>query len=184
MIDSGRVDQLTVGSPKTVSKEASHFFKRLIIKMSGRTMRKALILVPLALAACGPSADDPRVALCVSAARQAATSPSSVKMTNFEATPKDLKQAAAAGGKAVMEFEAQNSYGAKLRRSATCEFAPHPLPAYKGRFLLTAAVIGTITLTDQQLADANALDGSSRSITDAMTAAEMVRAGKTADEAK
>lgn len=142
-------------------------------------MRMAFLLLPLALAACGKSAADPRAALCVSAARQAATSPASVRMVNFEATPKDVKEAVATGGKATMDFEAQNSYGAKLRLHGTCAFAPHPLANHKGGFLLTAAQIGTITLTDQQLADANALDGSARSVTDAMTAAEMLRAGKT-----
>jgi hypothetical protein len=142
-------------------------------------MRMAFFLLPLALAACGKSTTDPRLALCVSAARQAATSPSSVKMIDFEATPKDVQQAAAAGGTATMDFEAQNSYGAKLRLRGTCAFAPHPLANHKGGFLLTAATIGAISLTDQQLADANALDGAARSVTDAMTAAEMLRAGKT-----
>ncbi len=79
-----------------------------------------------------------------------------------------------------MDIEAANSYGGKRDASAVCEFAPHPMAAYKGRFLLTSAVIGTIRLTDQQLADANALDGTSRSVFDAMTAAEMLRAEKAA----
>ncbi len=79
-----------------------------------------------------------------------------------------------------MDIEAANSYGGKRDVSAVCEFAPHPMAAYKGRFLLTSAVIGTIRLTDQQLADANALDGTSRSVFDAMTAAEMLRAEKAA----
>ena len=146
-------------------------------------MRSAIILLPLALAACGKSDADPRLALCVSAARQAATSPASVKMANFEATPKDVTQAAAVGGKALLEFDAANSFGGKRREKAACEFAPHPVADHKGRFLLTSATIGTIHLTDQQVAEANALDGSSRSVFEAVAAAEMLRAQK-ADEAK
>jgi hypothetical protein len=147
-------------------------------------MRIALVILPLTLVACGKSETDPRLALCLSATRQTATSPASVRMTDFEATPKDVKQAATVNSKAVMDADAANSYGGKRRISATCEFAPHPLPERKGSVLLTAATIGTIRLNDQQLADANALDGSARSVTDAMTAAEMLRAGKTDGDAK
>ena len=147
-------------------------------------MRLASLLLPLALAACDKPEADPRFALCLSATRQAATSPASVKMTDFEATPKDFKQALTANSKVVMEADAANSYGGKRSISAACEFAPHPMPDRKGSVLLTAATIGTIRLNDQQLADANALDGSSRSVTDAMTAAEMLRAGKTDPAAK
>lgn len=147
-------------------------------------MRIALAILPLALVACDKPNTDPRVALCVSAAREAATSRASVKMVDFEATPKDVAQALSAGSKAQLDFEAQNSYGAKMRESAVCEFAPHPIPARKGTFLLTSAVIGKIRLTDQQVAEANALDGSSRSVFEAISAAEMVRAGQPAEEAK
>lgn len=146
-------------------------------------MRIAVIMLPLALAACGDPGSDPRLALCVSAAREAATSRSSVRMVDFEATPKNVKEAVSVGGKALLDFEAANSYGAKRRASAVCEFAPHPIAGHKGSFLLTSAVIGTIRLTDQQLAEANALDGSSRGVFDAMTAAEMLRAEK-AEEPK
>lgn len=146
-------------------------------------MRLALLILPLVLAACDRGEPDPRLALCLSAAREAATSPASVKKVGFEATPKDAAQALSVGGKAQLDFEAQNSYGAKMRESAVCEFAPHPIAARKGSFLLTSAVIGTIRLTDQQVAEANALDGSSSSVFEAITAAEMVRAAK-AGEAK
>ncbi len=147
-------------------------------------MRSALLLLPLALVACGKSETDPRVALCLSATRQTATSPASVKMVDFDAKPKDFKQAAAVTSTAVMDVDAVNSYGGKRRVSATCAFAPHPLPNRKGSVLLTAATIGTIQLSDQQLADANALDGSARSVTEAMSAAEILRAGKTDGPAK
>lgn len=147
-------------------------------------MRLALLILPLALMACGKSETDPRVALCLSATRQAATSPASVKMADFEATPKDFAQALTAPSTAVMDIDAANSYGGKRRVSATCAFAPHPLPDRKGSVLLTAAKIGAIQLTDQQLADANALDGSARSVTEAMSAAEMLRSGKTDGEPK
>ncbi len=147
-------------------------------------LRPALLILPLALMSCGKSETDPRLALCLSATRQAATSPASVKMVDFEATPKDVKQAAAVNSKAVMEVDAVNSYGGKRRVGATCEFVPHPLPGRQGSFLLVSATIGTIRLTDQQLADANALDGSSRGVVDAMTAAEMLRAGKTDGDTK
>lgn len=147
-------------------------------------VRLALLILPLALAACGKSEADPRLALCLSAARQAATSPASVKMVDFEATPKDVKQAAAATSKATMDFDAANSFGGKRRESATCAFALHPLPGRKGSFLLTAATIGTIRLTDQQLADANAPDGSARAVMEAISAAEMLRASKPDGEAK
>lgn len=146
-------------------------------------LRSALLILPLALMACEKSETDPRLALCMSATRQAATSPASVKMTDFMATPKDIKQAATVSSKAVMEFDAANSYGGKRGASATCEFAPHPLPGREGSFFLTSATIGTIRLNDQQLADANALDGSSRSVMEAMTAAEMLRP-KTEEEPK
>ena len=147
-------------------------------------MRLALLILPFALVACSKSETDPRLALCLSATRQAATSPASVKMVAFEAKPRDFKQAAAVTSTAVMDVDAANSYGGKRRVSATCAFAPHPLPDRKGSVLLTAAKIGTIQLTDQQLADANALDGSARSVTEAMNAAEILRAGKTDSPAK
>lgn len=147
-------------------------------------MRLVLLLLPLALAACDKPQTDPRYALCLSATRQAATSPASVKMVNFEATPKDVNEAALVNSQAVMDFDAANSYGGKRRESATCAFAPHPLPGRKGSFLLTSATIGTIRLTDQQLADANAPDGSARAVMEAISAAEMLRAGKPDSEAK
>lgn len=146
-------------------------------------MRSTFLILPLALMACEKSETDPRLALCLSATRQTATSPASVKMTDFEATPKDVTQAASVNSKAVMDFDAANSYGGKRRLSATCAFAPHPLPERKGSVFLVSATIGTISLNDQQLADANALDGSSRSVMEAMTAAEMLRA-KAEGEAK
>lgn len=148
------------------------------------SLRASLLVLPLALVACGKSETDPRLALCLSATRQTATSPASVKAVDFEATPKDVKQAALVNSRAVMDFDAANSYGGKRRLSATCAFAPHPLPDRKGSVFLVSATIGTISLTDQQLADANALDGSSRGVVDAITAAEMLRAGKTAGEGK
>ena len=144
-------------------------------------MRIALLLLPLALVACDKSEADPRLALCVSAARQAATNRGSVRMVHFEATPKNVKEAASVGGKALIDFDAANSYDGKRRASGTCEFAPHPATDHKGSFLLTSAVFGTIRLTDQQLAEANALDGSSRAVMEAINAAEMLRAEKTGE---
>lgn len=61
--------------------------------------------------------------------------------------------------------------------------SPHLSPDHKGAFLPTSAYIGTINLGDQQIAEAKALDGLSRSVTEAMAAAEMVRLEKAGAEA-
>ena len=146
-------------------------------------LRLALIVFVLALASCGKGEIDPRLALCISATKQVATSPSSVKMVDFEATPEIVERAKVTPSRTTMDFEAANSYGAKLRGTAVCEFSPHPSPDRKGAFLLTSALIGKINLNDQQIAEANALDGLSRSVTEAMVAAEMVRLEKAKAEA-
>lgn len=141
-------------------------------------LRSAPLVVLLGLASCGDGLPDPRLALCISATKQVATSPGSVRVVGYEATPKSVEQAKGIPGKTTMVFDAANSYGAKLRGTAVCDYAPHPNPDHKGAFLLTSALIGKINLNDQQIAEANALDGSSRGVTDAMNAAEMLRVEK------
>ena len=148
-------------------------------------LRCAPVLALLALAGCDRGPPDPRLALCLHAVRQTATEPRSVELAHFKATPPDVAQAKRGPSTAILEFGAENSYSAKLGGTAVCAYAPHPMPEHKGGFLLTSAVIGTITLTDQQIAEANSLDGSARGVVEAITAAEMVlEKAKAAPEAK